>query len=195
MVSDMSSRKRKTQVEIMLVDIRKAIDDQQWPRYQIGRLLQYLESYDPLLDEVTKDFLKNVDLVNKGDLEALREKNLDLVVRGDPIITYYWPAILPRLLFKLIHVFGYPIIRESDGGKTMFSYLFKYKGHIIEVRDFRGSLVILHMTPYPVEKGPFPEDIPPQDGAKEVLEEFADNLMRLVMNATPLGYEDRTVYL
>lgn len=69
-------------------------------------------------------------------------------------------------------------------GEVWFSYFFRYKGHIINVADGNGNILFLHMTPHLVGK----EDIPPQEGAGEILREFADNLLRIAMDVTPLHY-------
>jgi hypothetical protein len=71
-----------------------------------------------------------------------------------------------------------------SAGEVWFSYFFRYKGHIINVRDGNGHILFLHMTLHPIGK----EDIPPQEGAEEILNEFAENLLWIAMNVTPLHY-------
>ncbi|RLG46868.1 MAG: hypothetical protein DRN92_04415 [Thermoproteota archaeon] len=121
-------------------------------------LNQYLERYGEELDEATKEFLKNVRVLDEMDLIALRKKGYDLMVKEDPDIRYYWPDLMPRLFLKMVHMFGHPTIRSTDGEKTVFDYFFKYKDHIINVRDKRGAIFFVHMTPHPVGK----EDTPPK---------------------------------
>ena len=93
--------------------------------------------------------------------------------------------MLPRAFYKLIHVFGYPKI--GIGGIHWFMYLFRYKEHIIAVSDYKGGLRVAHYTPYYAKKRPKP---PPQEGAEEVLEEFADKLMKFIMMSTLLNFKD-----
>jgi hypothetical protein len=71
-----------------------------------------------------------------------------------------------------------------SAGEVWFSYFFRYKGHIINVTDGNGNIDFSHMTLHPIGK----EDIPPQEGAEEILKEFAENLIWIAMNVTPLGY-------
>jgi len=179
-------------IEIILQDSRDEKElMEEYRGYGNSYLLQYLENWGDELNEETKEFLKKVEVLGEKELIELKEKGLDLLVENDPHIWYYWPALMPRLFLKMVHIFGHPTIRSTDGGKTFFTYLFKYKGHIIEVRDKRGAILFLHMTPHPVGK----KDIPPQEGAEEILKEFAENLIWMALNVTPLNYSDRDIWL
>ncbi len=175
----------RTGIENILNEVRmiKKVE-KELPNYNMSVLLQYLEFHEKFLDEKARDFLKNVEVLSEKDLEEFLKRGLDLQVNDDPYVVYYWPAVLPRFFLKLVHIFGYPWARMLSAGEVWFSYFFRYKGHIINVWDGNGHIVFSHMTLHPLGK----EDTPPQEGAEEVLKEFAENLLWIAMNVTPLHY-------
>ena len=158
-----------------------------------GYLLEvYLENFDHLLPEWLKGFLKEVEIMTKEDFEELKEKNLDIGVPDDPWFNCDWPALIPRLLYKMIHVFGYPRIKTFQDRHGFFAYYFRYKGHIIRVDDRKGNLRFIHRTVFPVGKR---KETPPQENAKKILDEFWDNLVRFALTVTPMNYGGMLQYL
>ena len=179
-------------IESMLQEDERERDLEEYPNYGNGVLAQYIEFFGGQLSERTKSFLENIRVLNRHHLKTLREKE-KLELYAGPYLRYEWPALLPRLLFKLIHMFGYPSLRVSVGNVNTFSYLFLYKGHIIEVYDHKGNILFQHHTLYSLEE----EDntITPKEGAEEILKEFAENLLRIIMDVTPLHYGGARIFL
>ncbi|RLG46797.1 MAG: hypothetical protein DRN92_04535 [Thermoproteota archaeon] len=175
----------RSEIDIILKESRKLKDIMEGSRYSNGILADYLDYAGRNLDKETRQFLENIEVLGERDLIALKEKGLDLLVEDDPYLVYYWPALLPRLFLKLVHMFGYPTLMVSESRTTWFYYIFKYKNHIIELRDRKGSLFFVHMTIHPIGKE---KETQPQEGAEEVLKEFAEELIWIAMNVTPLNY-------
>ncbi len=174
-----------TEVEVILEEMEE--------EHITGYLLEvYLENFDHLLPEWLKGFLKEIEIMTKEDFEELKKKNLDIGVSDDPWFNCDWPALIPRLLYKMIHVFGYPRIKTFRSRHGLFAYFFKYKGHIIRVDDNKGYLRFIHRTVFPVGKR---EETPPQEGAEEILDEFQDNLVRFALTITPMNYASAVRYL
>ncbi len=186
---------RGTAVEWMLEDIKIAKEMEKMPWYNKGMLLSYLEHLKELYDitkilgKRIKEFLEQLEPLGEAYLKELKEKKMDLGVEKDPYIAYDMPCLLPRFFFKMVHMFGYPPIRIPDIHETWFCYLFRYKGHVIGVRDDSGSIMFNHLTLHPAREDAYP-DLPPQEGAEEVLKEFAEIMMRIATNVTPLWFGD-----
>ncbi len=178
-------------LDYYLEEDRMEREAEETPGYGTSISAQYLEFFGQVLREKTKKFLENVTVLDRNFLKQLNDKKIGLSVDGDPCISFDWPALLPRLFFKLVHIFGYPSLRVSIGDEATFRYLFDYKGHIIEVSDNKGSIIFAHMTPYSIEQ----EDVPPQEDANEILEEFVENLLQMVMDVTPLHYGGARIFL
>jgi len=180
-------------IESILREDELERESEEDPNYGNSVLLQYLEFFGEQLEESMRKFLKDVHVLDRHHLKSLKEKEkLELHVEGDPYLKYGWPALLPRLFFKLVHMFGYPSLKVSIGYESSFRYLFEYKGHIIELRDHEGGIVFYHLTPYSVEQE---DNVTPLKGAEEILKEFAENLLRIVMDVTPLHYGGTKILL
>ncbi|RLG53455.1 MAG: hypothetical protein DRO00_03970 [Thermoproteota archaeon] len=150
----------------------------------------YINKYRNFLPEDLLKFIEEAEVVTEEDLERLRQENIDLHVKDDPRVCFEFLALIPKVLYKLMHVFGYPKMRINGDG--WFYYLFKYKGHFLLVSDMDGVLDIMHMTPHP--KGEASKS-PPQDGAEEILNEFSDFLLKFAITAIPLNFADTFVFL
>ncbi len=149
----------------------------------------YTEDCGSDLDEEDLEFLKNLKVMTKEDFKDLMDKGLDLGEKDDPRVSLGWTAIIPRFLYKLMHMFGYPTFKISGDMKSWFTYFFYYKGHIISIGDWKGSLFFRHWTPCKVGKS---EETPPQEKAEEVLDEFIKYIARIVFTTTPLNFSGGT---
>ena len=177
--------RERTEVDVILEEILEEED----PDVLIE---EYLEYYGHLLPDWLKNFLREIEVMTKEDFEELKEKNLDIGVPDDPWFNCDWPTLIPRLLYKMIHVFGYPIIKTFQSRHGLFAYFFRYKGHIIRVDDRKGYLRFIHRTVFPVGKR---EETSPPEDAEKVLDEFWDNLTRFALTVTPMNYAGALQYL
>ena len=105
----------------------------------------YLEDYREFLPDHIFNFLKDTSLVSRNLLESM--ENVELGVKDDPKIKFSI-SLVPRALYKLSQVFGFPELRIAGDLKSWFCYVFLYKGHLISVSDYGGALEIQHLTPH-----------------------------------------------
>ena len=186
----------------MLEEDERYRELEELPLHGASVLLDYLDPEgfaSHHLAKSMKEFLEKVHPIDRHYLKYLREKK-KWELENKCYLEYEWPALLPRLLFKLIHMFGYPPLKVGD--ESTFCYLFGYKGYIVELRDYEGSIHFYLHIPYSLEEEEkeIPLFIIPEKEGEELTEkeeeeilkklkkEFAENLLRIVMEITPLNY-------
>jgi len=200
-------------VESILKEDERARELEELPGYGTGILLSYLEDWGEQLCERTRNFLGNILVLDRHFLRSLREAKKDLY--EGPYLTYEWSALIPRLFVKLVHTFGHPSLKVLPGGHGSFFYLFLYKGqkrksskkypgeieleidwekaHIIAVYDWKGDIVFQYYTIAPESEKETEVTLP--EDAEEVLKEFAENMLHMVMEPIPLDIASAGVIL
>ena len=113
---------------------RRGLKHWKYTKYLYGEYLHgELRHYLP---DSIREFIKEIEVVTEDEIEEM-EREMELGVENDPAEELD-KALIPRTFYKLMHIFGYP--NRCYDYKCFLYYLFRYKGHLIEVSDWKGLL-------------------------------------------------------